>query len=100
MSHTRSLTERQIEVLRQFGFEAGWLRPMDLGGRDGSNHSGILARLEGRGLVESRQRSGGDGGARRRGSKVYRLTAAGRSELDHELELRRVASGRRQDGEE
>ena len=76
---SRPLTETQFEVLCQFGAETGWLRPMDLGGRNGSNHSGVLAALERRGLVESRQRSGAPG---YRGSKVYRLTAAGRTELD------------------
>ncbi|SLC72248.1 Uncharacterised protein [Mycobacteroides abscessus subsp. massiliense] len=59
---TRALTDNQIEVLLQFGRESGWLRPLDLGGRDGSNHSAILAQLVRRGLVESKVRSYGDRG--------------------------------------
>lgn len=89
MTQARPLTEIQFEVFRQFGSETGWLRPMDLGARDGSNHSGVLAALERRGLVESRQRRGTQG---HRGSKVYRLTPAGRDELDHELAVRRSAA--------
>ena len=79
MTMCRALTETQFEVFSQFGAETGWLRPMDLGGRNGSNHSAVLAALERRGLVESRQRRGAPG---YRGSKVYRLTLAGRTELD------------------
>jgi hypothetical protein len=34
-----------------------WFRPMDLGGRDGSPHSAILARLVKKGHVERRKRN-------------------------------------------
>ncbi|SHW61382.1 Uncharacterised protein [Mycobacteroides abscessus subsp. abscessus] len=74
---TRALTDNQTEVLLQFGRESGWLRPLDLGGRDGSNHSAVLAQLVRRGLVESKARSYGD-----RGWKLYRITPAGRSTLE------------------
>ena len=47
-------------------------RPMDIGGYDGSSHSAALSQLVRKGLVESRVRSTGV-----RGSKLYRLTAAG-----------------------
>lgn len=73
----KPLTENQTVVLLQFGSESGWLRPLDLGGRDGSNHSAVLAQLIRRGLVESKVRSFGD-----RGSKLYRITPAGRSILE------------------
>lgn len=73
----RPLTENQSALLEQFDpADATWLRPLDLGGRDGSNHSAVLAQLARRGLVEVRQRSIGA-----RGSKLYRLTNRGRAEL-------------------
>ncbi|OKH83344.1 hypothetical protein EB73_07220 [Mycobacterium sp. SWH-M3] len=72
----RRLTANQIDMLRQFGSELRWLRPLDLGGRDGSNHSAVLAQLQRRGLVESKVRSHGT-----RGSKLYRITPAGRHAL-------------------
>lgn len=68
----RPLTENQMEVIQQFGTETRWLRPLDLGGRDGSNHSAVLAQLVRRGLVESKVRSSGV-----RGSRLYRITPAG-----------------------
>ena len=68
----RRLTENQVELLLQFDADIRWLRPLDLGGRDGSNHSAVLAQLVGRGLVESKMRSPGV-----RGSKLYRITPAG-----------------------
>ena len=67
------LTEAQRDVLWQV--ESNWLRPMDMGGRDGSNHSGILAALVRKGLVEREQRSA----CYSRGSYLYRLTDAGRA---------------------
>lgn len=73
---TRPLTETQLEVLRQFGSEPGWLRPLDLGGSNRSNHSAVLAQLQRRGLVDSKVRSHGV-----RGSKLYRITPAGRHAL-------------------
>lgn len=67
------LSERQREVLEDVqsaGFDEGeWFRPMDIGGRNGSDHSAILSALVSKGLLESRQRMHGS-----RGSKVYRLS--------------------------
>lgn len=76
----RRLTRAQIGVLRQFGTDSGWVRPRALGGRDGSHHSAVLAQLEVRGLVESKVRSPGV-----RGSRLYRLTAAGATVVDKYL---------------
>lgn len=78
---TRPVTERDMEVLRELDAcrtgshwnEQGWARPMDIGASNNSHHSGTLAKLERRGLVESRQRSAWC----TRGSKTYRATAAG-----------------------
>lgn len=70
----RTLTENQVELLLQFDDHPSWLRPMDLGGRDGSNHSAVLAQLERKGMVESRKRSSFSSLRR---SKLYRITPAG-----------------------
>jgi len=60
----------------------GWLTPMFCGGRDASHHSRTLALLCKRGLVERRRRNtlANELGSRR-GSYVYRITAAGRLAL-------------------
>ncbi|KAA1250188.1 MarR family transcriptional regulator [Mycobacterium simiae] len=75
------LTEKQADVLeavQRTGFDEGeWFRPMDIGGRSRTDHSSVLSQLERKGLVESRQRSN-IGMNPIRGSKVYRLTDAGR----------------------
>ena len=57
--------------------ERSWcqIRTTDLGGADGSRRSVVLAQLERKGLIESRQRRPYTSGTR--GSKIYRLTAAG-----------------------
>jgi hypothetical protein len=68
------LTHDQHAVLcEMYGSERAWCRPMDIGGRDGSRQSGVLAQLERKGLHESRQRSPHPA----RGAKVYRLTPSG-----------------------
>lgn len=67
------LTALQRDVLEQT--DTVWLRPMDMGGRDGSQHSAVLAALVRKGLVEKRQRGGHALSAR--GSYVYRITDAG-----------------------
>lgn len=54
-----------------------WVRPMDIGGRDGSDLSARLARLVALGLAESRQRRGDGATDYRRGSKLYRINDAG-----------------------
>lgn len=81
------LTEAQSEVLESLrGHGDRWLRPMDLGAGDGSRHSAVLAQLERKGLVESRQRSGLTG---ERGSKIYRLTPTGQRAGQRALETNR-----------
>lgn len=72
------LTERQAWMLDQVqrsGID-GWFRPMDVGGRDASDHSNILVELCRKGLIERRLRmvSGR--------SYFYRLTDAGREWQD------------------
>lgn len=73
-----TLTGMQHEFLVDFYLcgtdEDEWVRPMDIGGRNGSNHSALLRQLERDGYVESRARSTGI-----RGSKLYRLTPSGRA---------------------
>jgi hypothetical protein len=66
------LTELQREVLEQV--DTTWLRPMDMGARDGTHHSAVLAALTRKGLVERKQRGGL---AYARGSYIYRLTDQG-----------------------
>lgn len=69
------LTRDQLDVLDQTCDR--WLRPMDMGGRDGSGHSAILGALVRKGLVERTQRGGHIASAR--GSYLYRITADGLS---------------------
>lgn len=64
------LTDLQLEVLDQV--DEVPLRPMDMGGRDGSHHSNVLAALARKGLVERVMRSPGS-----RGAYLYRITPAG-----------------------
>jgi len=47
---SRQLTERERDVLASLTDE--WVRPMDIGGRDSSYHSRVLASLFRKGLVE------------------------------------------------
>lgn len=55
-----------------------WLRPMDLGGHDGSDHCGRLQKLIRKGLVERRRRSSiANDVLSRRGSYVYRRLPLG-----------------------
>ena len=70
-----ALTDNQVDVLDAFTAwpEPTWLRPMDLGGRNGSHHSNTLRRLAARGWVEMRRRAAAGG----RGSYWYRITAEG-----------------------
>jgi hypothetical protein len=62
----------------QTHYQNGWCRPMDLGGSNGSPHSGTLGRMVKRGWVERWNRAmfGGT-----RGSYLYRITDAGREAL-------------------
>lgn len=90
----RPLTERDIETLAYLTnprdpTAAPWHTPLDLGAYNGSHHSGTLAKLAKRGLVQFKQRGtpdpdDGENGKkiwRGRGSKTYRITAAGKLAL-------------------
>lgn len=50
----RQITKRQRDVLRDLSVTE-FLRPMDVGGRDGSHHSATLAQLAKLGLVERKK---------------------------------------------
>lgn len=71
-----TLSPREAELLAEvkvMGFDVGeWFRPMDVGGRNGSDHSYVLGRLVAKGYLEARYRTG-PGGKWARGSKKYRL---------------------------
>ena len=78
------MNEQEREVLGELR-GGDWVRPMDVGGTDGSHHSRTLARLSEQGLAERRKRNtltnvvvGG-----RRGSYVYRITEAGETEYSY-----------------
>lgn len=85
------LPPRAIEVLRDLPEGEAYVRPMDVGGADGSHHSATLARLAALGLAERRKRhqiyctydapiAGTDRRSARcccRGSYHYRRSAAG-----------------------
>lgn len=83
---TSYLRERDMEVLDELlsatdnhikvGF-SGWVAPMECGGSNGSDHSYRLSKLARVGVAEQKQRSA----YMSRGSKVYRITEAGRSIL-------------------
>jgi hypothetical protein len=78
---TWTVTDRDLEVLVEMLRSSGderWLRPMDIGGVDGSDESYRMAKLARLGLAERARRNSianelGGG----RGSYVYRLTGAG-----------------------
>lgn len=76
------MNEQDVEVLRELR-DGEWLRPMDVGGSDGSHHSRTLSRLVGRGLAERQKRNTITNVLRngRRGSYVYRITDAGKQQL-------------------
>lgn len=64
-----TLTARERELLADLPNDE-WVRPMDIGGRDGSNHSYLLNRLVQKGYAERKDRGGSLAGIRR--SFVYR----------------------------
>lgn len=70
------LTEREREVLKEMVLHhpQEWLRPMDLGGSDGSYHGGVLRRMVKKGLVEQKDRGSLAG---IRAVSLYRITAKG-----------------------
>ena len=86
------LTDNQIEVMETLYYShfhsscpQKWCTPLDLCASNGSHHSGSLAALAKKGLVNYKQRGGsvppldenGEKMWRGRGSKEYRLTTAG-----------------------
>lgn len=75
----RCATQQTVDVLRDLNSLAAdqWVRPLDIGGRSNSHHSSTLRTLERNKLVESKQRSSWMS----RGSKLYRITALGRTFL-------------------
>lgn len=88
MAECGELKEIDLQVLLDLraavdNFESlglsGFVRPMDCGGTNSSPHSRALSKLARRGLAESKVRGGIT-----RGSKLYRITSAGRSLLSGE----------------
>ena len=90
------LSEAQRDVLEALdyanhksSYPVKWCTPLDIGGGNGSHHSGTLAALAKKGLVQFKQRGGseplaGENGRKffaGRGSKCYRITPAGRLAL-------------------
>lgn len=77
------MTERQRDVLVHLRYcpahPRQWLRPMDVGGRNGSHHSATLAQLHRLGLAARQER--GLGWHYSRPSYMYRITRAGRAAL-------------------
>lgn len=83
------LTERDIDTLNELAplwrdDPIKWHTTMEVGGTNGSHHSGTLAKLAKRGLVDFCQRGHGNMPELhnkrfrgRRGSKQYRLSEAG-----------------------
>ena len=72
-----ALSPKQRDVLASLAVFGGrtraWARPMDIGARDGSSHTGVLRALIKKGLVERELRWG----QLTRGSYKYRLTPRG-----------------------
>jgi hypothetical protein len=86
----KPLTEKDREILHELvgQTEAGveWVRPMNLGARDGSDHSHRLLKMERYGFVEKKRY----GSSR---SYQYRATIAGRA-LDASFEHERIQKHR------
>lgn len=91
------MTERQRNVLRDLRDcpcrDETWLRPMDVGGRNGSHHSATLLQLCRKGLVEKERRSWLGYSFR------YRITGRGRKALaDYEAWKKANKEGNENDG--
>lgn len=71
------MSREEREILEDLALSGGWLRPMDLGGRDGSYHSAALARMVKRGWVERENRHAWG----IRPAYRYRITKDGRGAL-------------------
>lgn len=82
-----ALNERDMDILAELeaacrnhakhDYLGGWARPLDCGGSNSSDHSYRLSKLVKVGAAEAKQRMPWAG----RGSKVYRITEAGRTLL-------------------
>jgi hypothetical protein len=98
-SRTKTLPERQLDVLDTLAVYGDWARPMDIGARDGAHHSATLMALVRKGLAKRRLRGSllnqirgrecyeawskvKRGRSAPRGSYVYRITNAGRKLID------------------
>lgn len=75
----KALTVRESEILAtlKMDWPNEWVRPMDIGGRNGSDHSRVLTALARKGHIERTRRDSlsnafGSG----RGSYVYRVEGA------------------------
>lgn len=73
----QDLKNREVIVLLNMA-HGDWVRPMDVGGSDGSHHSYTLRKLADMGLVEQDVR----GGRQIRKAYKYRLTEKGKTVLD------------------
>ena len=80
------LTERDIDTLAELAPSYSedpirWHTPLEIGGSNGSHHSGTLAKLAKRGLIFMNQRGLGEDDVSRirhaRGSKWYKLSPEG-----------------------
>lgn len=84
-----------MEVLRvthdESSVPCAWCTPLDIGGHNGSQHSGVLAALVRKGLVQFKLKHDSvdspwgenrENRFRTRGAKVYRITPAGRAALE------------------
>ncbi len=71
-----TLSARDRELLELICSVRGWVRPMDLGGKDGSHHSATLAKFVRHGWARRRLRGG-----HTRGAYAYRATPVGRALL-------------------
>jgi hypothetical protein len=56
MNEQKRLTARELEVLGDLP-PGDFVRPMDIGGRDGSDHSRVLKSLARKGYVERQRRN-------------------------------------------
>jgi hypothetical protein len=70
------LSARDRDLLELVCSVRGWVRPMDLGGKDGSHHSATLAKFVRYGWVHRRLRGG-----HTRAAYSYRATPTGRALL-------------------
>lgn len=94
----KPLTRRDLEALGELRtacdnwlrvHDREWVRPLDCGGYNGSDHSYRLNKLARAGLAEAKKRAGYT-----RGSKMYRITDAGRALLSSPNSRDGSASGR------